>query len=48
MNTKHPGFKAVQRRIAAKLGISAKRAGAIIWLLRQEKPVKKPGNGIQD
>lgn len=27
---KHPGFKAVQAKIAAKEGISGKRAGAIL------------------
>lgn len=26
----HPGFKRVQSRIAARMGISAKRAGAIL------------------
>lgn len=27
---KHPGFKAVQKKIAAKQGISEERAGAIL------------------
>jgi hypothetical protein len=27
---KHPGFKAVQKKIAAKQGISMERAGAIL------------------
>jgi hypothetical protein len=27
---KHPGFKAVQKKIAAKQGISMERAGAIV------------------
>ncbi len=27
---KHPGFKAVQSKIAAKEGVSSKRAGAIL------------------
>jgi hypothetical protein len=27
---KHPGFKAVQGRIAKKMGISSERAGAIL------------------
>jgi len=30
MAKKHPGFKAVQSKIAAKQGISQKRAGAIL------------------
>lgn len=30
MATKHPGFKAVQNKIAAKQGISKKQAGAIL------------------
>lgn len=30
MKTKHPGFKAVQSKIAQKEGISQKRAGAIL------------------
>jgi hypothetical protein len=30
MAKKHPGFKAVQGRIAAKEGVSEKRAGAIL------------------
>lgn len=30
MATKHPGFKAVQAKIAKREGISEKRAGAIL------------------
>jgi len=30
MSKKHPGFKAVQAKIAAKEGISKNRAGAIL------------------
>lgn len=30
MAKKHPGFKAVQSKIAAKEGVSMKRAGAIL------------------
>lgn len=30
MATKHPGFKAVQNKIAAKQGVSKKQAGAIL------------------
>lgn len=30
MSKKHPGFQAVQAKIAAKEGISQKRAGAIL------------------
>ena len=30
MAKKHPGFKAVQAKIAAKEGISSERAGAIL------------------
>lgn len=29
-SAKHPGFKAVQKGIAAKQGVSMKRAGAIL------------------
>lgn len=29
-SAKHPGFKAVQRQIAAKSGVSMERAGAIL------------------
>ena len=28
--TKHPGFKAVQGKIASKMGVSKERAGAIL------------------
>lgn len=30
MKTKHPGFKAVQKQIARKEGVSMKAAGAIL------------------
>lgn len=30
MATKHPGFKAVQKKIASKQGVSMKQAGAIL------------------
>lgn len=30
MATKHPGFKAVQKQIARKQGVSMKQAGAIL------------------
>lgn len=30
MATKHPGFKAVQQKIARKEGVSMKQAGAIL------------------
>lgn len=30
MSKKHPGFKAVQKKIASKEGISMKEAGAIL------------------
>lgn len=30
MSAKHPGFKAVQAKIAKKEGVSSKRAGAIL------------------
>ena len=30
MAAEHPGFKAVQGRIAKRMGVSAKRAGAIL------------------
>ena len=30
MKKAHPGFKAVQKKIAAKQGVSMKRAGAIL------------------
>jgi len=29
-SSKHPGFKAVQKKIAAKEGVSMERAGAIL------------------
>lgn len=30
MSTKHPGFSAVQNKIAKRMGVSKKRAGAIL------------------
>jgi hypothetical protein len=30
MNKDHPGFKAVQERIARRMGVSKERAGAIL------------------
>jgi len=42
---KHPGFKAVQKRIAAKQGISMERAGAILASsARKASPAAKKAN----
>lgn len=42
---KHPGFKAVQAKIAAKQGVSAKRAGAILAAgTRRASPAAKRAN----
>ncbi len=30
MSAEHPGFEAVKERIAARMGVTAKRAGAIL------------------
>ena len=45
MAKKHPGFKAVQSSIAAKQGISQKRAGAILAAsTRKASPAAKKAN----
>ena len=45
MATKHPGFKAVQRSIARKEGVSMKAAGAILASsTRKASPVAKRKN----
>jgi hypothetical protein len=45
MAKKHPGFKAVQGRIAAKEGVSEKRAGAILAsATRKASPAAKRRN----
>lgn len=42
---KHPGFKAVQSRIAAKQGVSQKAAGAILAsATRNASPAAKKAN----
>lgn len=42
---KHPGFKAVQKKIAAKSGVSADRAGAILAAsTRRASPAAKAAN----
>jgi len=42
---KHPGFKAVQAKIAAKEGIPAKNAGAILAAsTRKASPAAKKAN----
>lgn len=42
---KHPGFKAVQKKIAKKQGISEKRAGAILAAsTRKASPAAKKAN----
>lgn len=42
---KHPGFKAVQAKIAAKQGVSTKRAGAILAAgTRRASPAAKRAN----
>jgi hypothetical protein len=42
---KHPGFKAVQRKIAKKMGVSEERAGAILGSrTRQASPAAKRKN----
>ncbi len=41
----HPGFKAVQGRIAKKMGISSERAGAILAASsRKASPAAKKAN----
>ena len=45
MATKHPGFKAVQRSIARKEGVSMKAAGAILASsTRKASPTAKRKN----
>lgn len=45
MATKHPGFKAVQRSIARKEGVSMKAAGAILASsTRKASPAAKRKN----
>lgn len=45
MKKKHPGFGAVQKQIAAKEGISEKRAGAILASqTRKASPAAKKAN----
>ncbi len=45
MAKKHPGFKAVQREIARREGISPERAGAILASrTRQASPAAKRAN----
>jgi hypothetical protein len=42
---KHPGFKAVQRKIAGKQGVSMERAGAILAVsTRKASPAAKRKN----
>lgn len=45
MATKHPGFKAVQKKIAAREGVSMKQAGAILASAsRNASPASKRAN----
>ena len=45
MAAKHPGFKAVASKIAAKEGVSQKRAGAILASAsRKASPAAKKAN----
>lgn len=45
MATKHPGFKAVQKSIARKEGVSMKAAGAILAAsTRRASPAAKRAN----
>lgn len=45
MATKHPGFKAVQRKIASREGVSMKQAGAILAAsTRRSSPAAKRAN----
>lgn len=45
MKAKHPGFKAAQRQIARKEGISMKQAGAILAsATRKASPAAKRAN----
>ena len=44
-NKKHPGFKAVQRKIASREGVSMKAAGAILAsATRKASPAAKRAN----
>lgn len=40
MATKHPGFKAIQRKIAQKEGVSNERAGAILAVASRRASAK--------
>jgi len=43
--SKHPGFKAVQKKVAAKEGVSKERAGAIVAAAsRKASPSAKKAN----
>jgi len=45
MATKHPGFKAVQKKIASREGVSMKQAGAILAsATRNASPAAKRAN----
>ena len=45
MSSKHPGFKAVQKQIARKEGVSMKAAGAILASsTRKASPAAKRAN----
>ena len=45
MTTKHPGFKAVQQKIARREGVSMKAAGAILAsATRKASPAAKRAN----
>lgn len=45
MSKQHPGFKAVQRKIAAKEGVSEQAAGAILAsAARKASPAAKAAN----
>lgn len=44
-NAKHPGFKAVQQKIARREGVSMKQAGAILAsATRKSSPAAKRAN----
>lgn len=44
-SSKHPGFKAVQKKIAARQGVSMERAGAILAAAtRRASPAAKRRN----
>lgn len=45
MASKHPGFKSVQKRIAAQQGVSEEKAGAILASsTRKASPAAKKAN----